>query len=83
MNGYQVQDAWVKHKRQQERRDVNGPVRDTAATLDQVVGFLEQRFPALADDPDAILAVLHCRERRLPASMVPVVRDQLAERRAA
>ena len=57
--------------------------RRTAATLDQVVGFLEERFPELADDPDAILAVLHCREERLPASMVPVVRDQLAERRAA
>ena len=57
--------------------------RRTAVTLDQVVGFLEERFPELADDPDAILAVLHCREERLPASMVPVVRDQLAERRAA
>ena len=57
--------------------------RRTAVTLDQVVGFLKERFPDLADDPDAILAVLHCRERGLGASMVPVVRDQLAERRAA
>jgi len=79
MNGYQVQDAWKKH----EAAKAANAGRDTAATLDRVVEFLADRFPHLADDPDAILAVLHCREHGMGASMLPVVRDQLAELRAA
>lgn len=52
----------------------------TARLLDQAFAFVRDRWPHLDGDSHAVMAVLHCRERGLPASMVPDVRDQLAER---
>lgn len=76
MNAYAVQDAWKKH----ENAVAGQRVRESAALFDQVEVFVADRFPELVGDPYAFMAVLHCRERGLPASLVPDVRDQLAER---
>ena len=77
-----LQDRGAQELAALSGRDVNRHVRETAATLDRAVEFVAARFPELADSPWAVMAVLHCREHGLPASMVPVVRDQMAERRA-
>lgn len=56
------------------------PVQRTAWLLDTAAEFVAARFPDLANEPHAVMAVLECREQGLPASMVPDVVRQLEER---
>lgn len=55
----------------------------TARLLNDAHAFIASRWPNLADDPFAVMAALHCREQGMPATLIPDVRDQLAERSAA
>jgi hypothetical protein len=55
----------------------------TARLLDDAAAFVAGRWPELDGDPYAVMAVLHCREQGVSATLVPDVRDQLAARAAA
>jgi len=67
VNGFQVQDAWIKHAQSQRERDERE--RESARTFNECVAWCARALPDLNDDqgnpcPIAYLGALELRRRR-------------------